>query len=105
MEFLRKADVLAIHRRAIDEHGGDAGLLSDAALESAIIAAENRHWYENAELAVCAATYAFHLCQAHAFMDGNKRVAMAATEVFLIINGARMNATDDALYAVYMGIA
>jgi death on curing protein len=105
MVFLSKSDILAIHARALAEHGGAPGILNEAGLESALVAAENRAWYEQADLAVCAATYAFHLCQAHAFVDGNKRVAAAAAEVFVIVNGGRLEAADDAYYDLVMGIA
>ncbi len=35
--------------------------------------------------------YAYHLTQAHAFIDGNKRVAAAITETFLETNGVRLD--------------
>ena len=34
-----------------------------------------------------AAAYAYHLCQNHSFIDGNKRTALAAALVFLELNG------------------
>jgi hypothetical protein len=64
-------EVLDLHKQAIEEFGGAHGLRDEAALESAIMAAENRAYYENVSLAICAATYAYHLSQAHAFIDGN----------------------------------
>lgn len=105
MVFLTKSDLLAIHQRAIAEFGGSQGILNLGALESALIAAENRAWYENADLVGCAAAYAFHLTSAHAFVDGNKRVAAAATEAFILINEAQINASDDELYELFIGIA
>lgn len=53
----------------------------------------------------CAATYAFHLSQAHAFLDGNKRVAAAAAEIFLELNDAYLNTTDPQVIALFLGIA
>jgi death on curing protein len=103
--FLRKADLLDLHGRLLAEHGGTEGLLSEGALESALLSAENRRWYESADLAACAATYAYHLTQAHAFLDGNKRVGAAVMEVFLMANGAELGAEDDELYELIMGIA
>ena len=45
------------------------------------------------------------LAQNHAFLDGNKRMAFAATYTFLAINGARLTAdareTDDFMAALY----
>ena len=104
MIFLSKTEVLAIHSRAIEEFGGSAGLRNEGALESALVAAENRSYYEGADLCACAATYAYHLTQAHAFVDGNKRVAAASTEVFIILNGG-LDATDDELYDLFLKIA
>lgn len=103
--FLSTGDLLDIHTRAIAEHGGAEGLRDVGALESATMAPENRQWYEGADLAICAATYAFHLTQAHAFVDGNKRTAAAATEVFIVANGGVLEATDDELFDLYLAIA
>ena len=105
MIFLRKVEILEVHRRLLAEHGGAPGILNEGALESALVAAENRRWYEEADLAACAATYAYHLTQAHAFMDGNKRVGAAAMEVFLVANNAGLNAEDDEIYHLIMGLA
>jgi len=85
MKFPDKLDVLAVHARLISETGGSVGLRDEGLLESALAAAENRHYYEAADLVTCAATYAYHLTQAHAFIDGNKRIAAAITETFLEI--------------------
>ena len=72
MIFLRKKEVIDIQSRLIEEFGGPQGLRDEGTLESALAAAENRALYENADLAVCAATYAYHLTQAHSFIDWNK---------------------------------
>jgi len=53
----------------------------------------------------CAATYAYHLSQAHAFIDGNKRIAAAITELFLNINPASLQASDDEVESLILGIA
>ncbi len=65
--FLTKEEVLHLQEQGIEEFGGSHGLRDEGALESALLAAENRAYYEDAGLAVCAATYAYHLTQAHAF--------------------------------------
>ena len=103
--FLVKAAVLHMHQRAIIRFGGSFGLRDEGGLESALMSAENRYFYEGASLAECAAAYAYHLCQAHAFVDGNKRVAALAAEAFLRLNGATLAATDDELIALFLGIA
>jgi death-on-curing protein len=88
MDFLfpSKDEVLHLHYQIIEEFGGSHELRDEGALESALIAAENRAYYESANLAIYAATYAYHLTQAHAFIDGNKRIAAAVAELFLAIN-------------------
>jgi len=103
--FPRKQEVLDIQARLIEMFGGVHGLRDEGALESALVAAENREYYENAGLATCAATYAYHLTQAHAFIDGNKRVAAAVSEIFLEINGARLNATNEQIVELFLDIA
>jgi death-on-curing protein len=105
LDFWRKAEVLIIHAKATEQFGGSAGLRDEPALEAALAAAENRYLYEVADIATCAATYAFHLTQAHAFVDGNKRVAAAVAEIFLELNGAHLNATNDELVDVFLAIA
>jgi len=87
MRFPHKLDVLTVHARLIAETGGSIGLRDEGLLESALAAAENRYGYDDADLVTCAATYAYHLTQAHAFVDGNKRIAAAITETFLECNG------------------
>jgi death on curing protein len=98
-------EVLDLHKQTIEEFGGTHGLRDEAALESALMAAENRAYYENASLAICAATYAYHLSQAHAFIDGNKRIAAAVSELFLSINDARLELTNDEIVDLFLGIA
>ena len=66
MIFLRKQEVIDIQDRLIEEFGGSHGLRDEGALESALSAVENRAFYENAAVAVCAATYAYHLLPAAA---------------------------------------
>jgi death-on-curing family protein len=103
--FLRKQEVLDIHTNLVEQFGGTHGIRGEGALESALAAAENRAFYENAGLHICAATYSYHLTQSHAFLDGNKRVAAAVAEIFIEINGAHLNATNDEIVVLFLGIA
>jgi len=105
MKFPDKLDVLAMHARLIEETGGSAGIRDVGLLESALAAAENRRIYEDADLAECAATYAYHLTQAHAFVDGNKRIAAALAETFLESNGAQLIMTDKEIVRLFLDIA
>jgi death on curing protein len=105
MKFPDKLDVLTAHARLIAETGGSVGLRDEGFLESALAAAENRCAYEDADLVTCAATYAYHLTQAHAFIDGNKRVAAAITETFLEGNGSGLAMTDEEIVRLFLDIA
>jgi death-on-curing protein len=70
------------------------------------MAAENRYfYYEDADPIACAATYAFHPCQAHAFINGNKRVAFGAAAIFLEINDCELTGTDEELIDLFLGLA
>ena len=103
--FVSPEEALELHQDSIEKFGGSHGLRDDGAFESALRAAENRHYYENADLTLCAATYAFHLCQAHAFVDGNKRVAAAVSILFLRRNGAKIGASIKELIELFLKIA
>ncbi len=106
MLFPRKEEVLEIHRKLLEQFGGSPGLRDEGLLDSALLAAAaNRQHYEAADLATCAATYAFHLTRNHPFVDGNKRVGAAVAEIYLRLNGARLSATNDEIVVLFLGIA
>jgi death-on-curing protein len=103
--FLRPHEVLAIQARAIEAFGGLHGVRDAGALEATLTAVENRAYDEQATLTTCAATYAYQLTQAYAFLDGNKRVSAAVVEIFLELNGAALRTTDEEIVAVFLAIA
>lgn len=103
--FLTRKEILEAHIKVIEIFGGSHGLRDEGVLESALQAAENRHYYEAASLQICAATYAFHLTQAHAFIDGNKRIADVAATLFLKLNGSEMVASAHELIEFFLKIA
>jgi death-on-curing protein len=105
MILLRKIEVLEMHRRSLEEFGGSPGIRDEGAFESALVSVENRVAYEDADVLAWAATYAYHLTMAHAFVDGNKRVGAAAMRVFLIVNDVEIRATEDELYELFIAIA
>lgn len=105
MIFPDKAKVLKLQYKLIERYGGIHGLRDEGALESALSAAENRVYYENALIEILAATYAFHLSQAHAFLDGNKRIAAAVAGIFLELNGAWLDASQDEIIELFLDIA
>jgi death-on-curing protein len=52
-----------------------------------------------------AAAYAFHICQNHPFIDGNKRSALACALVFLELNGISLLDPEEKLYNAMMEVA
>jgi death-on-curing protein len=85
--FLSLEAVLALHRRSLLEHGGSDGTRDQGGLESAVGQAMNEFYYGRADSFGVAAAYAFHIAEAQAFVDGNKRTAIAAALAFLTLNG------------------
>ncbi|HBI43612.1 MAG TPA: type II toxin-antitoxin system death-on-curing family toxin [Planctomycetales bacterium] len=105
MLFPRKEEVFEIHRKLLEQFGGLPGIRDEGLLDSALLAAANRQHYEGADLAACAATYAFHLARNHPFVDGNKRVGAAVAEIFVRLNGAHLSASNDDIVAMFLDIA
>lgn len=52
-----------------------------------------------------AAAYAFHIAEAQAFLDGNKRTAIAAALTFLRGNGVALTMDANVLYDAMIAIA
>lgn len=92
--WLTREIVLVLHAELIAEHGGLQGLRDEAALESAIARPRQKQHYDPQDIVALAAGYAFGLCSNHPFVDGNKRTALAALDVFLRINGCALTATE-----------
>ena len=105
MIFLTKEQLFEIHTATLKAQGGSEGLRDENGLLSALASAENRFYYEEAGIIACAATYAFHLIKAHAFVDGNKRVGAISGDVFLLMNGAKLFSDVDTLENVYLKVA
>jgi death-on-curing protein len=86
---------LAIHEAQLAEHGGFPGLRDEGLFSSAMARPQNRAAYgEHPDAAELAAAYAFGLARNHPFLDGNKRTAFVVMELFLVLNGWRLDADD-----------
>ena len=87
--FLEVEDVRRAHTLALARHGGLDGLRDAGALKAAVMAPRATFGGESLypSLALTAAAYAFGIARAHAFIDGNKRAALAAAGLFLGLNG------------------
>lgn len=92
---------LAIHDEQLAEHGGASGVRNTGGLESALGRPINKAAYSEPDVAALAAAYAFGIAKNHPFVDGNKRSAYVAMELFLALNGHDLIASDvDAVMAM-----
>ena len=85
--------VIAIHDEVLAAHGGSPGMRSRELLESAVAAPQATMMGSPmiSEPIEVTAAYLYYLCSNHAFVDGNKRVALATCLVFLSENGLLKN--------------
>ena len=87
--FLTLAEVIEVHSDQIRRYGGQEGVRDFGLLESALAQPEASfagEWLHQ-DLYAISAAYAYHLCQNHPFLDGNKRTGLACALVFLELNG------------------
>jgi death-on-curing protein len=107
IQFLGVEHLLAIHRQVIRRFRGRAGLRDPGLLESAAAmpSAQFGGEFLHPTVAAMAAAYLFHVCRNHAFIDGNKRVALVAAEMFLVLNGYRLAAVNDDLERLTLAVA
>ena len=92
--WIDRAVLIAIHDMQLAEHGGGAGLRDGNLLESALAKPENLAAYGDPDVAALAAAYGYGISRNHAFIDGNKRTALVAAELFLQLNGWRLEVDD-----------
>ena len=105
--FLTVEDVIAIHAFQIERFSGSPGLRDAALVESAVAQAQASFagQFVHNDLFEMAAAYHFHLVQNHAFVDGNKRIGLAAALVFLELNGSPIETGTEAVYELTMAVA
>jgi death-on-curing protein len=83
-DYLTVADVLGMHTILMQRYGGAAGVRDPGALEAALFRPQTGYY---SDIIAEAAALLESLAINHPFVDGNKRIAFAATDVFLRING------------------
>ena len=92
--WIEPAVIVAIHEEQLAEHGGPAGTRDRGLLESALACPLQLAHYGDPDAADLAASHAFGIARNHPFIDGNKRTAFVAAELFLALNGYRLAAED-----------
>lgn len=105
--YLSTEQLLWLHRRLLHAFGGGSGLRDHGGLESATARPQATFGGEDLypDVAAKAAALMHSLVMNHPFVDGNKRVGAMAAELFLAVNGHRLEASDDALLALTLSVS
>ena len=93
--------LIAVHEMQLAEHGGAAGMRDAGLFDSALGRPLNLAAYTSPDAAQLAAAYGYGIARNHPFIDGNKRTALVAAELFLRLNGWQLQ-VDDAGCAITM---
>lgn len=94
-DYLTSVEVLALCHALIERYGGAKGIRDMGAVEAAVFRPQCGYY---ADIAEEAAAMLESLLINHPFIDGNKRAAFAACDVFLRINGYTLDAESDWFY-------
>ena len=107
IKFLTLSEVLLILEDQIKNYGGTYGIRDINLLSSAIYMPQSSYdsKYLHETTPAMAAAYAYHICQNHPFPDGNKRVALASSLIFLDINEYAFICKEETLYDIIMQVA
>lgn len=104
-EWLLPAIIATVHEEQIAEHGGLPGTRAPELLESALARPQHLHAFGQPDLCDLAAAYAFGIARNHPFLDGNKRTAFVACELFLLLNGVGLVASDEDCIQTMLALA
>ena len=103
--WLSAAVLRAVHDEQLLEHGGAAGVRDDGLFESALARPQHLAHYGEPDAADLAAAYGYGLARNHPFIDGNKRTAFVAVELFLDLNGSSLQAHDAECVLTMLAVA
>ena len=98
-DYLTVADVLGMHSVLMQRYGGAPGVRDPGALEAALFRPQTGY-YE--DIVAEAAALMESLAINHPFVDGNKRIAFAAADVFLRVNGWHAKRAPKQIYSEMM---
>jgi len=97
--------ILWMHAEQLRLHGGAAGVRDEGMLDSALNRPLQKQAYREPDLCQLAAAYLFGIAKNHPFVDGNKRTALAAADLFLYFNGLDLEADHDDLFQLVLKVA
>lgn len=103
--WLNAQVMLAVHEEQLSEHGGGSGVRDQGLFESDLSRPLNLVAYGQPDVAALAAAYGFGLARNHPFVDGNKRTAFVAVELFLALNGWDLVADNGACVLTMLALA
>ncbi len=103
--WLTYEQVIAIHSRQLRRFGGAPGLRDEGMLRSALERPLNKWHDEQAEIVGLAAAYGFGLAKNHAFVDGNRRIAIITMAAFLRKNEVRFAPDQAQATAMMLSLA
>lgn len=103
--WIDDAVLLAVHDEQLAEHGGAPGTRDIGLFESATSRPRHLAHYGTPDAADLAAAYGFGIARDHPFVDGNKRTAFVAVELFLALNGLELLADDGACVLTMLAVA
>lgn len=96
LDYLTVADVLTMHSVLMKRYGGALGVRDPGAIEAALFRPQTGYYDD---IVAQAAALLESLAVNHPFVDGNKRIAFAAADVFLRINGWRLEGASTQIHA------
>jgi death-on-curing protein len=97
--------LMAVHDEQLAEHGGISGIRDEGMFLSAMSRAQNLAAYGVPDYAELAAAYCVGIAKNHPFLDGNKRTAFVAMELFLILNAYELIANDVSCTLTMLAVA
>lgn len=103
--WIERSVILAAHEEQLADHGGSPGIRDAGLLESALARPLNLAAYGRPDVCDLAAAYAVGLAKNHPFIDGNKRIAFVALELFLTLNGHELVADDTECVMTMLALA
>lgn len=95
----------ALHDEQLHLQGGATGIRDAGLLESALARPLQEKAYGEPDVFDLAAACLFGIAKNHPFVDGNKRTALAAADLFMVFNSWSLEADNDDLFQFVLMVA